>query len=272
MQLSYEQSRKANLHRSILEQIKDMTNPKSVRQYVARATHSAKRVLRAVPGVSAVTAALRPAPSNDVFPGSQAYWEERYNSGGNSGEGSYGQLSRYKANYINDFVRRHPINSVVEFGCGDGNQASLFDFPHYLGVDISGDCVKWCTQTFASRPKWSFVAVPDYDRTIKAHSFDLGMSLDVLYHLVEEDVFIDYLDRLFAAASQFVLIYSSNHEDEQRFHVRSRDFRNTVDQRYSQWQIVEHVPNPYAKELTAAEYGSFASFHVYKRRQVASPT
>ena len=53
---------------------------------------------------------------------SMDYWNERYSSGGNSGTGSYGELAFYKADFINKFIDANQILSVVEFGCGDGNQ------------------------------------------------------------------------------------------------------------------------------------------------------
>ena len=53
------------------------------------------------------------------------YWEGRYQSGGNSGSGSYNLLAQYKANFINEFLISHRIQSAIEFGCGDGNQLSF---------------------------------------------------------------------------------------------------------------------------------------------------
>jgi hypothetical protein len=71
------------------------------------------------------------------FPGSGDYWKRRYRGGGNSGAGSYDHLAHFKAEVINDYVRKHDIQSVIEFGCGDGNQLSLLQVPCYAGLDIS---------------------------------------------------------------------------------------------------------------------------------------
>ena len=59
------------------------------------------------------------------FAGSVAYWEQRYREGGCSGAGSYGKFGRFKAQVLNQFVVEHGIRTVMEFGCGDGNQLSL---------------------------------------------------------------------------------------------------------------------------------------------------
>lgn len=71
------------------------------------------------------------------FPGSKEYWEERYKGEGTSGLGSYGKFAEFKAEIINSFVKDNKINSVIDFGCGDGNQLSLFEIPYYIGLDVS---------------------------------------------------------------------------------------------------------------------------------------
>ena len=88
---------------------------------------------------------------------SAAYWQRRYAKGGNSGSGSYGRLARYKAGYINDLALREGISSVIEFGSGDGNQASLFTFEEYTGVDVSPDVVAACKERFLDHPNWTFL-------------------------------------------------------------------------------------------------------------------
>lgn len=62
-----------------------------------------------------------------AFRNSTSYWERRYRRGGNSGDGSRGRLAAYKSQFINNFVEVHSIQSAVEFGCGDGYQAEMFD-------------------------------------------------------------------------------------------------------------------------------------------------
>jgi len=65
------------------------------------------------------------------------YWDHRYDQGGTSGNGSYGELAIFKANIINSFIMEHKVNSIIEFGCGDGNNLSLYKIKKYLGLDVS---------------------------------------------------------------------------------------------------------------------------------------
>jgi hypothetical protein len=71
----------------------------------------------------------------------KAYWEERYKYGGNSGAGSYSENADYKASRINQVVKSFDVRTVLEFGCGDGNNLSLYKFDHYLGLDVSNTAV-----------------------------------------------------------------------------------------------------------------------------------
>ena len=73
---------------------------------------------------------------------SKNYWEEHYQAGGNSGSGSYGRLASFKALIINEFVSENQISSVIEFGCGDGNQLALANYPEYVGLDVSPTTIK----------------------------------------------------------------------------------------------------------------------------------
>ena len=57
------------------------------------------------------------------------YWERRYRLGMTSGPGSAGKLASFKADVLNEFVRDNGVQSVIEFGCGDGTQLTLAKYP-----------------------------------------------------------------------------------------------------------------------------------------------
>ena len=83
------------------------------------------------------------------FRGSARYWERNYARGGTSGPGSYNALAEAKAAFLNDFVRTRQVRSVIEFGCGDGHQLSLADYPAYIGLDVSRSAIELCKRRFA---------------------------------------------------------------------------------------------------------------------------
>lgn len=140
------------------------------------------------------------------FRGSRKYWEDRYRLGGDAGAGSFGVAARHKAAVLNAFVADNAISSVIEFGCGDGRQLTLAQYPPYLGIDVSADALAHCRRLFGDQPDKQFLLLDDY----QGQRADLALSLDVIYHLVEDSVYDEYLQRLFDAAGRFVIIYSSD--------------------------------------------------------------
>ncbi len=189
------------------------------------------------------------------------YWKNRYAIGGKSGAGSYGRLAEYKAGYINGLVDRKGIASVIEYGSGDGNQASLFNFAHYTGADLSPDAVAACNARFTNRSGWKF----ELTTSSSSVKHDLSMSLDVIYHLIEDEVFDRYMTTLFGSASRFVLIYASDHDEQvSAAHVRHRNFSSWIAANQSSWSLLEapQHPFPFVKGSNPRTT-SFASFKLF---------
>lgn len=227
-----------------------------------------KSLIRRIPILGPLCAKLywrlqtqpRPAPG---FTGSQSYWESRYAGGNDSGVGSYGKFADFKAEFLNTFVERESICRVIEFGCGDGNQLSLAAYPEYLGFDVSETAVAACRTRFAGDSSRRFALADEY----AGETADLTLSLDVLYHLVEDEVFAAYMERLFDASTRNVIVYSSNTDDtmgNESPHVRHRQFTRWVSTFRPTWRLVQHVPNryPYTGDYRT---GSFADFHVFEK-------
>ncbi len=212
----------------------------------------------------------RTAPRSGPFPGSKEYWESRYASGGDSGTGSHAQLAAFKAEVLNAFVAQHGVRSVIEFGCGDGSQLSLARYPKYLGLDVSETVLDICRKLFASDPSKAFALMSDYRGDVA----DLTLSLDVIYHLVEDDVFDDYMRKLFAGSGRYVIVYSSDTDandnldaeaDYRGAYIRQREFTKWVRLQAPAWTLIEHIPNRYPHKGDDRE-GSFADFFIFEKR------
>ncbi|MCI0429729.1 MAG: class I SAM-dependent methyltransferase, partial [Rhodospirillales bacterium] len=146
-------------------------------------------------------------------------------------------------------------------GCGDGNQISLIRHPLYLGLDVSRTAIDRCRDRFRYDPAKSFLWY-DPARTINIANFlqaDLTLSLDVLYHLVEDDVYRRYQNDLFGTSRRFVIIYSSDSEDRSTVpHVRHRRFTTDVERDFPDFRLIDRIGNRYPEQ-------SFCSFFVYER-------
>jgi hypothetical protein len=224
-----------------------------------------RRMVKAMPLIGPAARAAAAGLRRLRFAGSPSYWEERYARGETSGAGSYGQLAAFKAEVLNEFVAGHAVGSVIEWGCGDGAQLALARYPRYIGLDVSRSAVAACIARFADDPDKSFFL---YDPACFADrqglfTAELALSLDVVYHLVEDAVFERYMMAVFASATRHVIVYSSDREEPTpAAHVRHRRFTGWVAHRRPDWRLAERIPNRYPE---SAPGGSFAEFFVFEK-------
>ncbi|WP_439481062.1 hypothetical protein [Cyclobacterium plantarum] len=190
------------------------------------------------------------------------YWESRYRSGDNSGVGSYGLMAEYKAEVINQFVENSGIITVIEFGSGDGNQLRYFNFQNYLGFDISATAVDKCKKLFRSDNSKIFKLLGEWDGQMA----EIVISLEVIFHLIEDKYFNDHMEKLFLASEKYVVIFSSNKDinpPEQAKHVKHRKFTDWVEKNRPDFDLIDVKRNKYPDDQY--DFGSFSDFYFYKR-------
>jgi SAM-dependent methyltransferase len=176
--------------------------------------------------------------------------------------GSVGRLARFKADTVNGFIAGNRISSVIDLGCGDASLLAQLELPgDYVGVDVSPTALALCTARF---PERRFVTPEDL-RTVSPA--ELTLSLDVIYHLIEDSVFTNTIRTLFAWATRFVVIYASNIDATwPSAHVRHRRFTDHVAATEPDWRLLAHLPNPYPYDAARPDETSFADFFIYGRR------
>ncbi len=197
-----------------------------------------------------------------TFFNSSKYWESRYLNRGTSGVGSYGKLALYKAEVINSFVKENNIKNVIDFGCGDGNQTALYDIPKYIGLDVSKTAIKICKQKFRDDPSKQFFLYNSkfLNKNNKLENADLTLSIDVLFHLVEYDIFLKYINDLFYHSDQYVMIYSTNfNQIYSSPHQIDRKFTSIIEREIKNFKLFEVITNPYKGKETMSD------FFIYKK-------
>lgn len=205
---------------------------------------------------------------NSRFRNSTSYWKTRYEVGGNSDLGSYNELAIFKANILNKFVENNSIKTVIELGCGDGNQLRYAKYPSYKGFDISPKAIEMCSQLFnEDKSKTFYIIDQNIHSQILSYTSDLAISLDVIFHLIEDPIFEDYMSLLFTASNKFVCIYSSNKDDNsdtQVHHVKHRDFSQWIEENRPEWRLIKKIPNiyPYNGDDRVS---SFSDFYFYDK-------
>lgn len=224
---------------------------------------SIKRKLAAVPGVAWLVNAVR----RRRFRSSSQYWELRYRRGETSGAGSYGRYADYKAEMLNRFVAAKGILKVAEFGCGDGNQLKKLTFAQYLGIDISPAAVEMCRTMYRHDQSKAFLTYAGEEAitTIRHFGPELTISLDVIYHLVEDAVFEDYITNLFNLSSGYVIIYSTNFDMRyDSLHQVDRKFTDYVEKNIKGWALMKVLNNPHKGAETRSD------FYIYEKIESVS--
>ena len=195
---------------------------------------------------------------------SRDYWENRYKKGGNSGAGSYNNLAAFKAKVINNFVTENNINTVLELGSGDCNQLSYANYKKYFGYDVSKTAIDICKKKFNYDKTKTFIYLNEnYKINQKA---DLSISLDVIYHLVEDNDFNLYMKNLFESSNRYVCIYSNNKEKKASGHVRCRKFTAWIEKYVSdKWKLIKFIPNEFPPNPNNILYTSSSDFYFYEK-------
>jgi len=182
------------------------------------------------------------------------YWNDRYKAGGNSGDGSYGDFAKHKAEIINDYIKKFGVKTISDFGCGDGNQTTLLTgFETYVGYDISSHALYLCNTKFKDNPNVNFCSlITDLPKA------ELSISLDVLYHILNENEYIEYLERLFLTSEKYVLAFTSDHERNkpESAHIFHRKFTDYVKKYHSNFELIETIENT---------LNTSAKFFLYKK-------
>ena len=182
------------------------------------------------------------------FRGSAAYWERRYRRGRNSGSGSYGVNALFKAKFLNTFVDETGVHTVIELGVGDGAQLELAEYKQYVGVDVSKTAIQICKKRFCADGTRRFFDAEERNSWMIIDGYDLSLSLDVVFHLVEDSVYENYMRDLFNLSKKFVIIYSWNDESlvplwSNYPHVRRRKFTDWINSNAHSWRLDRHEKN-----------------------------
>jgi len=169
------------------------------------------------------------------------YWENRYVNGGDSGWGSHNQtIVNFKKDYINNIIQRFSIKTIVDLGCGDGNQLGYLNgYEKYYGYDISHNVLTKCKIMYLNQNNKEFV---NNVEELLVRKYDLALSLDVIYHLVEDDMYYEHIKNLFLL-SDLICIFSTDDDVKDNEtplpHLRNRKISKYVEENFSNFKLIE---------------------------------
>jgi len=141
------------------------------------------------------------------------YWTVCYRIGIGAGPGSAGALLKFKINYLNTIFGKYNINSIFDFGCGNGVVSAKLNCQSYFGVDI---CPLAIENFRLSIKKQNFQAeigqFEDYSKEIIISKLktkpDCCICLDVLYHISDFECLKKTLQNIFNCGAKFIVLYT----------------------------------------------------------------
>ena len=140
------------------------------------------------------------------------------------------------------------------------------NYPRYFGLDVSVDAIERAKKVFRKDTSKQFAVVSaESEPSWRSFKADLSLSLDVIYHLVEDVVFEAYMHDLFEASAQFVIVYSSNDDRVPETHVRHRKFSSWVDAHAPDWTLIKTIPNRFPFDPEQPDETSKADFFIYQK-------
>ncbi|HVG42341.1 MAG TPA: hypothetical protein VM888_12080, partial [Chitinophagaceae bacterium] len=131
------------------------------------------------------------------------------------------------------------------------------------GLDISPSIIEKCKAKFKGDARKSFMVYkPNLVESGALQRSDVALSLDVLYHLVEKEVYINYLKDLFNFSQKFVVIYSTNYNEVEAVHIVHRKFTDDVATLFPEWKLEKEIKNKFPG---TGEQESLADFFIFKK-------
>jgi SAM-dependent methyltransferase len=115
---------------------------------------------------------------------SEGTWGRDVAGKGISGSGSTLEITREYRIYVEEFIRKNGVTSVVDAGCGDWTFSSTIDWGNasYLGIDIASDVI----EAVRDKHERETIKFRVGDITEELPAADLLISKDVLQHLPNE--------------------------------------------------------------------------------------
>lgn len=174
-------------------------------------------------------------------------------------------MAQFKASVLNNFVELNNISTVIEWGSGDCNQLTLANYKYYIGYDVSQTAVNICKKKFFNDSTKEFYYLSE--NYINDRKADLSISLEVIFHIIEDKAFDLYMNNLFNSSNKYIIIYSSNSNNRKSgMFVKHRKFTDWIDKFMSKtWRMIKYIPNKYSMNSKFNGTKSYSDFFIYEK-------
>lgn len=149
------------------------------------------------------------------------YWNNRYQKGYGSGDGSYGEVLERKLSLLRQLK---DVRSITEIGCGDFNFGKhvlkLFPDASYFGVDTSDVVIDRNRKLYESEKVEFYNAVPG----CYVKNGDLLLCVDVLFHVYDDNIVSILLEDLKKSWTKYLALTAYEYDGIRKYHIRVRKF------------------------------------------------
>lgn len=130
-----------------------------------------------------------------------SYWDNHYQLGGVSGEGSIGEYREWKWKIITEYCP--VISHVIDVGCGDNSFWQGRECLDYLGIDSSNTII---IKNRQKRPEWKFINAPaELTQQISA---PVVFCMDMLFHILNDDIYEKIIKNIAFYTQNYLFIYT----------------------------------------------------------------
>lgn len=155
------------------------------------------------------------------------YWESRYSSGGNSGNGSIGALRDWKWNQISKHIGE--VNDVIDMGCGDLEFMKHRHPVRYVGIDISKTIIE---RNESLHPEWKF-----HNVDASGLRANVVFCHDILFHIVDDGVYYAILNNLIQYAYNYISIYSGDRNPIPWWNLKAKYYGSNKYQKFRNFDM-----------------------------------
>lgn len=154
------------------------------------------------------------------------YWENIYASGGNSGAGSRGKLKDWKWSQITESIG--DTSNIVDIGCGDMKFIGGHEPINYVGIDISKTIIDVNKLVY---PNYIFYNI-NADQYIPQLRAPVVLCMDLLFHIIDDDIYYKILDNIIKYSSKYIVIYSWDKNPIPLWNLKARYYGSNKYQKF----------------------------------------
>jgi len=150
--------------------------------------------------------------------------------------------NNFKSNIINNFNEKNKIKSIIDYGFyNNSNEIKLINTRNklYIGLDVNKTNIQKCKKIFKNDKTKKFINLDEITNTNNNLRADLVLSFNIIYNLLDEKIYKQYIENIFLMSKKYVIIYSPN----LNYNIKKINFIEYIFENCHQFNLIEIVKN-----------------------------